>query len=65
MRNSNLDSDNAYSTTYPLISKDRDESSSSTIKASNDQIATSSSTLDKQKQQQHLKCSGVTTTTST
>lgn len=65
MRNSNLDSDNAYSTTYPLISKDRDESSSSTIKASNDQIATSSSTLDKQKQQQQLKCSGVTTKTST
>jgi hypothetical protein len=43
------DSDNAYST-YPLVIKDKDntkdESSSSTLKASNDQIA-SSSTLDK------------------
>lgn len=45
-----VDSDNAYST-YPLVIKDRestkDESSSSTLKASNDQIA-SSSILDKQ-----------------
>ena len=42
-----IDSDNAYST-YPLVIKDnmKDESSSSTLKASNDQIA-SSSTLDK------------------
>jgi hypothetical protein len=44
-----VDSDNAYST-YPLVIKDKDntkdESSSSTLKASNDQIA-SSSTLDK------------------
>lgn len=44
------DSDNAYST-YPLIFKDKentkDESSSSTLKASNDQIA-SSSIVDKQ-----------------
>lgn len=56
------DSDNAYST-YPLIAKDRestkDESSSSTIKASNDQIATSS-ILDKQ---HNLKCGGSTTST--
>lgn len=45
-----VDSDNVYST-YPLIIKDRentkDESSSSTLKTSNDRIV-SSSILDKQ-----------------
>lgn len=47
-RESSIDSDNAYST-YPQTTKDntKDESSSSTLKASNDQIA-SSSILDKQ-----------------
>lgn len=58
-----VDSDNAYST-YPLIARDRDrdrdctkdESSSSTIKASNDQIATSSIL-------HNSKCGGSTTST--
>lgn len=44
----NEDSDNVCST-YPLINKDatRDESSSSTLKASNDQISSSITKYDK------------------
>lgn len=64
----NLDSDNAYSTTttYPLMAKSdrdstKDESSSSTFKASNDQLATST-ILDKQ---HNSRCIGSGTTSAT